>query len=114
MLPLHQRLQLLKLRHGCSASEAQRLVWAGAKGTGDPWSDADPRESGGLRDADGQQPASVEVGGGGSTADSSLSEAAEDVATGHSAGGTLPECSYIFSLLIAETTHPSACTALLD
>mmetsp|Transcript_8295 Transcript_8295/g.21225 ORF Transcript_8295/g.21225 Transcript_8295/m.21225 type:complete len:687 (+) Transcript_8295:46-2106(+) len=34
VLPLHQRLQLIKASHACSSVEAQKLLWAGADATG--------------------------------------------------------------------------------
>lgn len=38
VLPLHQRLQLIRASNKCSASEAQRLLWAGGAAGNDPFS----------------------------------------------------------------------------
>ena len=41
VLPLHQRLQLIRSAHGCSAAEARRRLWAAASSDApDPWAAA--------------------------------------------------------------------------
>mmetsp|Transcript_25430 Transcript_25430/g.65726 ORF Transcript_25430/g.65726 Transcript_25430/m.65726 type:complete len:678 (-) Transcript_25430:87-2120(-) len=37
VLPLHQRLQLIRTSHKCSASDAQRLLWSGGAAGNDPF-----------------------------------------------------------------------------
>ena len=52
VLPLHQRLQLLRQRHGCSAAEARMRLWASAAASGqDPFEGAVLSEAPGGSDA---------------------------------------------------------------
>ena len=40
VLPLHQRLQLIRNQRGCTTSEARRLLWDPSGEFSDPWSNA--------------------------------------------------------------------------
>lgn len=44
VIPLHQRLQMIKAAHGCSSAEARRILWSGTATSGDsapdPWAQA--------------------------------------------------------------------------
>ncbi len=41
MLPLHQRLHLIRAQENCSHSEAQRILWEPRGGQSSPWADAE-------------------------------------------------------------------------
>eukprot|EP00050_Salpingoeca_kvevrii_P002917 m.208550 g.208550 ORF g.208550 m.208550 type:complete len:624 (+) comp10717_c1_seq1:431-2302(+) len=43
VIPLHQRIRMVKARHGCTSAEAMRYVWGAPAGTAappDPWAEA--------------------------------------------------------------------------
>jgi hypothetical protein len=58
VVPLHQRLQLIRTQRGCSASEARRLLWDPTGEGTDPWShasiDDDDMDQKGIEDKNSQ------------------------------------------------------------
>uniref|UniRef100_A0A7S0M5A3 Kinesin motor domain-containing protein n=1 Tax=Cryptomonas curvata TaxID=233186 RepID=A0A7S0M5A3_9CRYP len=45
VLPIHQRLQLIRSQRGCSMSEARRILWDSSGQINDPWSTAELDET---------------------------------------------------------------------
>jgi hypothetical protein len=74
VLPLHQRLELIRSERKCSRKEARRILWEGS-GNSDPWSDAEVKALSPPGEADENTPANMDMEGGDSA---SLKESEED------------------------------------
>jgi len=74
VLPLHQRLQLIRSERKCSLKEARRILWQGS-GPSDPWADSDVKAITPPGEADENTPANQQLGGEG---DSGMAGTKED------------------------------------